>query len=312
MSKQKSALGRGLGALLPDVDESGASTATGIESTKLYNFDERIRTAGSIAEVDINAVSPNPYQPREHFDEAALRELSESIRELGIIQPITVRSSFKGRYELISGERRLKAAKMVGLARIPAFIREADTEAMLEMALVENVQREQLNPIEVALGYKRLIDECTLTQDQVATKVGKNRSTVANFLRLLKLPPMIQAGLRDGVLTSGHARALLAIEDESIQKQVLEEIVAGDLSVREVEKRVRELLKPSKAAAVAATPVKKASAETIELGRFSDRIRNVLGTKVAIKPSSNGKGGKIELEYYSDDDLERITEFFDR
>ncbi len=310
MSKQKSALGRGLSALLPDNDEKDSAVPSGIESTKLYNFDERIRTAGSISEVDIHSVLPNPYQPREHFDEEALAELSRSIRELGIIQPITVRTAGPNKFELISGERRLKAARMAGLTRIPAYVREADTEAMLEMALVENVQREQLNPIEIALGYRRLIDECDLTQEDVALKIGKNRSTVANFLRLLKLPPLIQAGLRDGVLTTGHARALLSIENEDVQRQLMEEIVANDLSVRDVEKRVREALRPAKKKAD--TLKEFSGADSIEISRISERIRRVLGTKVNVKPGSNGKGGKIEVEYYSNEDLERIVEFFDR
>ncbi len=309
MSKQKSALGRGLGALIPDASEDTLEPRGGIESTRLYNFDERIRSAGSISEISIATVSPNPYQPREHFDENTLLELSNSIRELGIIQPITVRRKGTGRYELISGERRLKAAKQAGLKNIPAYIREADTEAMLEMAIVENVQREQLNPIEVALGYQRLIDECDLTQEEVATKIGKNRSTVANFLRLLRLPPLIQAGLRDGILTSGHARALLALEEESLQKKVLDEIVKDGLSVREVEKRVRQLLKPvnrKPAASSSATTV-----ESLELAHLSERLQRSIGTKVHIKPSASSKGGRIEIEYYSDDDLERLIEFFD-
>lgn len=310
MSKQKSALGRGLGALLPDSDES-ASKPSGIESTKLYNFDERIRTAGTIAEVEVDKVAPNPYQPRTHFDETALQELSASIQQLGIIQPITVRKTGGDRYELISGERRLKAARMAGLLVIPAFVREADSEAMLEMAIVENVQREQLNPIEVALGYQRLIDECAMTQEQVATKVGKNRSTIANFLRLLNLPPHIQAGLRDGLLTTGHARALLPLEDETLQRSLMDEIGASGLSVREVEQKVRQLLKP------ASKPSKKSSkraeqAVSAEMGAMADRMRRALGTKVQIKPGSEGKGGRVELEYYSDEDLERIVDFFER
>jgi ParB family chromosome partitioning protein len=310
MSKKKSALGRGLGALLPDSDEAQPKQA-GIENTKLYNFDERIRSAGTITEVEVGSVSPNPYQPRTHFDETALEELSRSIRQLGIIQPITVRKTGSERYELISGERRLKAAKAASLSTIPAFIREADSEAMLEMAIVENVQREQLNPIEVALGYQRLIDECDLTQEQVATKVGKNRSTVANFLRLLNLPPLIQAGLRDGVLTSGHARALLPLEDETLQRSLMDEIAASDMSVREVEQKVRQLLKP--ASKPGKTKSKKADpAVSAEMGAIADRMRRALGTKVMIKPSGDEKGGRIEVEYYTDEDLERIVEFLER
>lgn len=309
MSKQKSALGRGLGALLPDSDEQQPKSS-GIESTKLYNFDERIRSAGTISEVEVDHVSPNPYQPRTHFDESALEELSRSIQQLGIIQPITVRK-VGDRYELISGERRLKAAKAAGLNTVPAFVREADSEAMLEMAIVENVQREQLNPIETALGYQRLIDECNLTQEQVATKVGKNRSTIANFLRLLNLPPLIQAGLRDGVLTSGHARALLPLEDETLQRSVMDEIAALGMSVREVEQKVRQLLKPASKPKPAAKK-RAAQAVSVEMGAVADRMRRALGTKVHIKPSGTDKGGRIEVEYYSDEDLERIIEFLER
>ncbi|MGB0650671.1 MAG: ParB/RepB/Spo0J family partition protein [Rhodothermales bacterium] len=310
MSKQKSALGRGLGALLPDSDDN-ASKPAGIESTKLYNFDERIRAAGTIAEIEVGKVSPNPYQPRTHFDETALQELSASIKQLGIIQPITVRKTGTDRYELISGERRLKAARMAGLSAVPAFVREADSEAMLEMAIVENVQREQLNPIEVALGYQRLVDECAMTQEEVATKVGKNRSTIANFLRLLNLPPLIQAGLRDGVLTTGHARALLPLEDETLQQSLMDEIAAAGMSVREVEQKVRQLLKPP------SKPSKKSSkqvdqAVSAEMGAMADRMRRALGTKVQIKPGAEGKGGRVELDYYSDEDLERIVDFFER
>ena len=311
MSKKKSALGRGLGALLPDSDDTQTKPA-GIENTKLYNFDERIRSAGTITEVEVGTVSPNPYQPRAHFDETALAELSRSIQQLGIIQPITVRKTGNERYELISGERRLKAAKAAGLSTIPAFIREADSEAMLEMAIVENVQREQLNPIEVALGYQRLIDECDLTQEQVATKVGKNRSTVANFLRLLNLPPLIQAGLRDGVLTSGHARALLPLEDEALQRSLMDEIAASDMSVRETEQKVRQLLKPASKPRNPSKSRKTDPAVTAEMGAIADRMRRALGTKVLIKPSGDEKGGRIEVEYYTDEDLERIVEFLER
>ncbi|MDE2995414.1 MAG: ParB/RepB/Spo0J family partition protein [Bacteroidota bacterium] len=311
MSKQKSALGRGLGALLPDSGEEGARAPSGIEQTKLYNFDERIRAAGTMTDVSVDHVVPNPYQPRTHFDEDALRELAQSIGQLGIIQPITVRKVSADRYELISGERRLKAAKIAGLASVPAYVREADSEAMLEMAIVENVQREQLNPIEIALGYQRLIDECELTQEQVATKVGKNRSTIANFLRLLNLPPLIQAGLRDGVLSTGHARALLPLEDETLQRSLMEEIKAAALSVREVEKRVRDLLKPSRKPSTKGATSKE-KAVSAEFSALSDRIRRVIGTKVHIKPYTSGKGGRVELEYYSDEALERIVEFFDQ
>lgn len=306
MSKRRSALGKGLGALLPEEDQREPSSESGVESTPLYNFEDRRRQAGTISEVHIDRVDPNPYQPRENFDEGQLEELAASIRQLGIIQPITVRSLKSGRFELISGERRLKAARRAGITVIPAYVREADSEAMLEMAIVENVQREQLNPVEVALGYRRLMDECGLTQEDVAEKVGKNRSTVANFLRLLGLPPVVQAGLRDGALSMGHARAMIPIESEDLQRNLLAEIAEKDLSVREVEKRVRKLTRPSEERPKAKRELTRS--EELELRRMTDEIRRRIGTKVAIKPSGSGDGGRIEMEYYSNEDLERLVQ----
>ena len=255
MATPKSALGKGLSALLPQTSapdgEGGDETGT---RTRLYNFEERRRLAGRVAELDVEAVRPNPYQPRKDFDEAALDELSASIRQLGIIQPITVRALGDGRYELISGERRLRASRRAGLKRVPAYVREADTEAMLEMAIVENVQREDLNPVEVAVGYQRLMEEVGLTQEQVADKVGKSRPAIANVLRLLKLPPRVQASLRDGSLSPGHARALVTVEDEATQLALLRTILDDGLSVREVERRVRSLRTPAAPAPPAEPP----------------------------------------------------------
>ncbi|RMF52827.1 MAG: ParB/RepB/Spo0J family partition protein, partial [Bacteroidetes bacterium] len=242
MGSRKAALGRGLNALLPSVQEEDVQERPeggDLPKSRLYNFEDRYRYLGRVAEIEIEHIRPNPYQPRKDFDETALNELADSIRQLGIIQPITVRAMGGGRFEVISGERRLRAARRAGLKRIPAYVREADTEAMLEMALVENVQREELNPIEVALGYQRLIEECNLTQEQVAQKVSKNRSTVANFLRLLKLPPPVQAALRDNSITVGHARALINVDDEAAQRRLLKAILENGLSVREVEEQVR-------------------------------------------------------------------------
>ena len=254
MATPKSALGRGLSALLPQTapdDDGDDGTGT---RTRLYNFEERRRLAGRVAELEVEAIRPNPYQPRKDFDEAALDELSASIRQLGIIQPITVRALGDGRYELISGERRLRASRRAGLRRVPAYVREADTEAMLEMAIVENVQREDLNPVEVAIGYQRLMEEVGLTQEQVADKVGKSRPSVANVLRLLKLPPRIQASLRDGSLSTGHARALVTVEREADQIGLLRAVLDDGLSVREVERRVRALRQPAEAPELARAP----------------------------------------------------------
>jgi ParB family chromosome partitioning protein len=323
MSSKKAVLGRGLNALLPtreqeEVPEEQAES--GLPKSRLYHFEDRVRLLGRVADVEVEHVRPNPYQPRKDFDERALDELAASILQLGIIQPITVRAMGGGRFEIISGERRLRAARRAGLKRIPAYIREADTEAMLEMALVENVQREELNPIEVALGYHRLIEECGLTQEQVAQKIGKNRATVANFLRLLKLPPRIQACLRDGTITAGHARALLSIEDEDVQEALLREIVDEGSSVREVEERVRnwraaqqtpeEVAAPEPATMPA--PAEQLDRDALQRQAFTGRLRSYLSTQVQIKHKQDGSGGRIEIAYYSDEDLERLLELLIR
>lgn len=300
MPSKKAALGRGLSAILPSDDEDNERELQA----------ERIRVIGRVAEVNVAAVRPNPYQPRQHFDETALEELAASIEQLGVIQPITVRAAEEG-FEIISGERRLRAARRAGLKRIPAYVREADTEAMLEMAIVENIQREELNPIEVALGYQRLIDECDLTQEDVARKVGKGRATIANFLRLLKLPPRIQASLRDGIVSVGHARALINVDDEGLQHRLIHEIEEEDLSVREVEKRVRrwrEDLERKDEPAGRSDPVVRHSTdrESLQVREYTSQLRNRLSTQVKIRHQSNG--GRIEIEYYSDEDLERLLE----
>jgi ParB family transcriptional regulator, chromosome partitioning protein len=301
MSNKRAALGRGLSALLPGSDDP----SQGSQDAGPARFEDRVRLVGRVAEVEVASIQPNPYQPREHFDEAALDELAASIKQLGVIQPITVRVLGDGRYELISGERRLRAAKRARIARIPAYVREADTEEMLEMALVENVQREELNPVEIAIGYQRLIEECDLTQEHVAQKVGKSRASVANFLRLLRLPPKIQAALRDRSVTMGHARALINIDEEEIQDQILDEIIEKDLSVRQVEDRVRRLREREE------TPEEGRGApfsrEQLQVEEYTKRLRTHLSTKVKI--NHRGKdGGRIEIAYFSEDDLERLLD----
>ncbi len=310
MATKKAALGRGLSALLPSTNQEATPSeeVRGVETPKsrLYHFEERLRLLGRVAEIDIDRIRPNPYQPRKDFDEEALDELARSIAQLGIIQPITVRALGNNEFEVISGERRLRAARRAGLKRVPAYVREADTEEMLEMALVENVQREELNPIEVALGYQRLIEECGLTQEQVAEKVGKNRATVANFLRLLKLPPRIQASLRDGTITAGHARALIGLP-EPVQLRLLQEIEAKQLSVREVEERVRawhrrqERKAPGETTPAPAEP----DPEMLQIRDYEDQLRRQLGTQVRIRHRS-GRGGRIEIAYFSNEELERL------
>lgn len=316
MATKKAALGKGLSALLPSSGGGNEESSEGsVSQTKLYNFEDRVRLLGRVAELDVASIRPNPYQPRETFNQEALDELAASIRQLGIIQPITVRSLGESRFEIISGERRLRAAKQAGLTRVPAYVREADTEAMLEMAIVENIQRENLNPVEVALGYHRLIEECGLTQEEVAKKVSKNRSTVANTLRLLRLPPPVLASLRDGSLTSGHARMLVSIENDEAQLRLYREIIDKGLSVRQVEQLVREYRKrlddaetpDEDAADEASEAVAAPSRDALQIEQFTGSLRDLLSTQVAIRHKDSG-AGKIEITYYSQDDLERVLD----
>lgn len=316
MSK-KAALGKGLSALLPQMpphdDDAGRDSGEGTR-TRLYNFEDRLRLAGRVADVEVDAIRPNPYQPRKDFNEEALDELAASIQQLGIIQPLTVRALGNGRFELISGERRLRASRRAGLKKVPAFVREADTETMLEMAIVENVQREDLNPIEIALGYQRLIEEVGLTQEEVADKVSKNRSTVSNALRLLRLPPRVQASLRDGSLTAGHARSLITIDDDEAQLQLHRSILDKGLSVRDVERLAREYREGGstlKAKVAAAEPKPAApftDRERLALEAIEARLREHLGTRVDIRHKPGDESGVIEIAYFSADDLDRVVD----
>ena len=231
--KNRRALGRGLDAILQ-------SPETDITSKDISgDF-----VAGAIAEIDINLIETNPFQPRTEFDETALRELAQSIKEQGVIQPVTVRKLGYNKYQLISGERRLRASKLAGLTKIPVFIRVANDEQMLELALIENIHRENLNAIEVAISYQRLIDECNMTQEEVSDKVGKSRSAVANFLRLLKLPAEVQIAIRDGHITMGHARALINISDKEQQLKLLQQIIEGEMNVRQTEELAEKAKNP--------------------------------------------------------------------
>lgn len=319
MASKKSALGKGLSALLPSDEQDDASEAKkesgDLSKSQLYRFEDKGRLLRRVADIELDSIRPNPYQPRQEFNEDALDELAASIEQLGIIQPVTVRALGDGQFEIISGERRLRAARRAGLERLPAFVREANSEQMLEMALVENVQREELNPIEVALGYKRLLEECGLTQEKVAEKVSKSRATVANFLRLLRLPPRIQAALRDKQVSMGHARALITIDDEEDQVDLLEATIEEDLSVREVERRVRTRREQQSTSRddqtadedATADPDPASDRDTLQLEAYRDRLRSFLSTQVKIKHKSDGEG-RIEISYYSEEDLERLLE----
>lgn len=287
---KKQALGRGLSALLKDPTND-------IKSVEDKNAD---KVVGNIVELDINAIEINPFQPRTNFNEETLNELATSIRELGVIQPITVRKLDFNKYQLISGERRLRASKIVGLETVPAYIRIANDQESLEMALVENIQRHDLDPIEIALSYQRLIEEINLTQEQMSERVGKKRSTIANYLRLLKLDPIIQTGMRDGFISMGHGRALINVEDNEVQSDIYHKIVTENLSVRDTEalvKKYQESLLPK---------TKKAKTESFQINEEQKKFfATYFGTKVDIKSAGNGKG-KITIPFHSEEDFERI------
>jgi ParB family chromosome partitioning protein len=287
---KKQALGRGLSALLKDptndiksVEDKGAE-----------------KVVGSIIELELDAIDINPFQPRSNFNEETLRELATSIKELGVIQPITVRKLEFNKFQLISGERRLRASKLAGLETIPAYIRIANDNESLVMALVENIQRHDLDPIEVAMSYQRLIDEISLTQEELSDRVGKKRSTITNYLRLLKLDPIIQTGMRDGFISMGHGRALISIEDQDVQSDIYHKVVTLSLSVRETEalvKKYQDSLKPSTV---------KTKDSNFDIDEVEKKVfTNFFGTKVDVKVATNGKG-KITIPFHSEEDFNRI------
>jgi len=298
-NKKKGGLGRGLSALLTD-DKASADKEIG--KSTIAN------QAGVVLYVPLANIEVNPFQPRSTFEEESLQELSESIKIHGVIQPITVRKIEGNKYQLIAGERRLRASKLAGKAEIPAYVRAASDQESIEIALIENIQREDLNPLEIAINYKRLMDECDLTQDKLAERLSKNRSTVTNFIRLLKLPPDIQAALRDNRITMGHAKALLAIDHLPTLLSSFKETVAKGLSVRQTEELVRSVndttIKPPSAEKAANI---RASENDIFLRKIQDKISSTLGTRVSIIRTKEGKG-EIAIKFYNDTDLERLVE----
>lgn len=292
---KKMALGRGLGALIEDARDSRNDTSEHTTISELVN------------EIEVEKIDLNPFQPRTTFDENALNELADSIRKLGIIQPITIRS-VDGKFQLISGERRLRAAKIAGLKKIPAYVRTANDQGLLEMALVENIQREDLDAIEVAISYQRLIDECSLTQENLADRVGKKRATIGNYLRLLKLPADIQLGLRQSHLTMGHARALITIDDPIAQLKIYRKILDNELSVRKTEEEVRALQDnhPEK------SQKQKNKQELPDTAaQLKDHLINRLGLLADIKPGAKGDG-KIVISYHNQEELEEIIQKFNK
>ncbi len=297
MSKNKSALGRGLGALLENAKTDITTKETG----------EKAAVVGSIALVPVKLIEANPFQPRTDFEEVALKELVDSIKEHGIIQPVTVRKLGFDKFQLISGERRFRASQLAGLKEVPAYVRIANDQEMLEMALVENIQRQELNPIEVAVSYQRLIDECNLTQEQLATKVAKQRSTVTNFLRLLKLPAEIQIGLKERNITMGHARALINIEDKDLQLALFAKTIEEDLSVREIE----DLAKYGKVHTKVKVKTKQQQAPlSLSDKKINEKLVAIFNQSVKFKRNSSGTGN-VTLTFSNDNELEHILSFFD-
>lgn len=288
MAKRQTGLGRGLGALIEEA-----------KTTK--------EAFSGVDEIEISKIVPNPYQPRTVFNQEALEELALSIAQLGVIQPITVRTVNNGEsYELISGERRFRASKMADLTTIPAYVREANTQDMLEMAIVENIQREDLDAIEIAISFQQLLDECKMTQETLSERVGKKRATVANFLRLLKLPPTIQLGIRENKLSMGHAKALMGLEEESTQMMVFEQVLKYDFSVRKTEDIVRELKEGL------VVNEKKPRAKTpVEYDALKTHLTNFFKTKVDLKVNNEGKG-KIVIPFENNDELAKIIAILDQ
>ncbi|MGB1040100.1 MAG: ParB/RepB/Spo0J family partition protein [Flavobacteriales bacterium] len=292
MAKKKSGLGKGLGALLSDVDADITST------------DPEVRTAsvGAVSHIQVDDIEANPFQPRTEFEKEALVDLANSIKEHGIIQPITVRKLGRGKYQLISGERRFRASQIIGLTEVPAYVRVANDQSMLEMAIVENIQRQDLNPMEVAISFQRLIDECEITQEELGEKVSKNRSTVTNFLRLLKLPDVVQLALSSKTITMGHARALLGIDNESTLIKTYRKVIDNALSVRKTEELVR-MMNESSSAKIS----KPRYALSYEEQKMRDDLSKQFESKIAISKTNKGNG-KISIPFKDHDHLRKILD----
>ncbi|MCD4681875.1 MAG: ParB/RepB/Spo0J family partition protein [Bacteroidales bacterium] len=295
MKTKKSALGRGLNAILE-------SPETDITSTDISgNY-----VVGAIANIPLEKIESNPFQPRNQFEEESLNDLAKSIKEQGIIQPITVRKLGYDKYQLISGERRYKAAKIVGLDAIPTFIRVANDHQMLEMALIENIHREDLNSLDIAISYQRLIEECKITQEELSDRIGKGRTTIANYIRLLKLPPEIQKAVKEEKISMGHARAIINIENVEIQIQILSAIISKNLSVRDVERIVKDLSKEQK-------PIVKKHTDPLpeKYSLIKNELSEQLGTKVEIRKNTKGKGS-IVIPFKSDKEFEKIVSILEK
>ena len=301
MSKQQRGLGKGLGALLGgDADLSQIRKPVGYVNKEVVSVQTPQQGTADILRIPVDMIEPNPYQPRMSFDPEALEELTESIRTLGLIQPITVRRKSAEKYQIISGERRFRACSKAGMDMIPAYIRDTNDQGMIEMAIVENIQRENLDPIEIAMSYQRLIEECNLTQEQMALRVGKKRASVTNFLRLLKLPAKIQHDIKVGLLSVGHAKVLLSVEDRTVQESLCDLVIKDGLSVRQLEDKVHKYLTPK---------TKQTSDKTQELPEDYFKVLELVGryfeNNISLKRSDNGKG-TMTIHFRSDDEISRF------
>ena len=304
MSKQQRGLGKGLGALLGnDTDLSKIRKPVGYVNKEVVSNDIPQDTA-DVLRIPTDMIEPNPFQPRMSFNQEALEELADSIRTLGLIQPITVRRKAGGRYQIISGERRFKASRLAGMEMIPAYIRDTNDQGMLEMAIVENIQREDLDPIEVAMSYQRLIEECSLTQEQMAVRVGKKRASVTNYLRLLKLPAKVQHDLKVGLLSVGHAKVLLGLEDHNTQEHLGDLVISEGLSVRQLEEKVKKLAAPKKSKAEESQELPEEYIQVLEvMGRYFDN-------NISLKRSGNGKG-TLTIHFSNDEEVRKFLKAFE-
>ena len=308
--KEPRGLGKGLSALLGEVpDADQLRKPVGYLNKPAVSAVPRKGEGAEVSRIPVDDIDPNPWQPRMSFDQGAIEELAESIRTLGLIQPVTVRRTAEGRYQIISGERRLRACRLAGMAGIPAYVRDANDQGMLEMALVENIQREDLDPIEVALSYQRLMDECRFTQDEMAQRVAKSRSTVANTLRLLRLPAKVQHDLKVGLISVGHAKAILGTDDPEVQSRLCDLVLRDGLSVRQLEALVRKIqLTPG--------AIPQARAASPELPDGYKRLLSSLGgyfseDNISVKRTSSGKGS-VTLRFSSDEEVEGFLKLFEQ
>lgn len=303
MSREPRGLGKGLSALLGEVPNADQlRKPVGYVNKEVVGTKGRQENTADILRIPVEMIEPNPFQPRMSFDQAALEELASSIRTLGLIQPITVRRITDNRYQIISGERRYKACRMAGMSTIPAYIRDANDQGMLEMAIVENVQRENLDPIELALSYQRLIEECSLTQDMLADRVGKKRATIANTIRLLKLPAKVQHDIKVGLLSAGHAKAILGVDNPEVQEQLCDLVISDGLSVRELEALVRKIqIEPN-----AAKPKNSGKSEPQQLPddyyRLLDKVGRFFESDISLKRNAKGSG-TMTIRFKSDEEV---------